>query len=505
MLPHLRGNVDKMLDRLQSEIGEINLPFTAANGSILMMIYEEQSNFRAINRSVLIEQFVDVTLRKGAVEQSQREIFDYTNKTALLAHVAEWMAMEDNYVPEIETVRTVMKSYIDNLGLKVDLTALLNEFFSRRIFIRKAESRLSFRYRAMLEYFIALQMVNSEHFREWVCDETRYLQYINEIQYYAGKLRKDEKLIKLIEARFLQLVMQAEDDLGKIDLQRITDLKLPRKGGSTSSVEHLSQQLSDGPLSQEEKDAELEAELPRDVEERQEVFRPKIDNPGQEFLVALLLYSGIVKNMELLGDIDKRSHLNNIWLGWSMFLHISLMIVPKLAQHRKLRINGVLYEISAPKSISDEELTRMISLNLPGGISDLLTASLGTEKLDRQLTEPLLNEDKAPLVYEYFRTSLISELQLPATATTIKVALERLSKSEYLSESMIWRIHKLRRLGKFEEEQFSAIAPSVATAIANLQGGSAKDRRDQKRTQLEKLNKQGVRLKLQKSLEDKAT
>jgi hypothetical protein len=59
------------LDRLQGEFKEINLPFTAANGTILIEILSEKYNFTPINRSVLMEQFVDSTLRKAAVEQKQ--------------------------------------------------------------------------------------------------------------------------------------------------------------------------------------------------------------------------------------------------------------------------------------------------------------------------------------------------------------------------------------------------------------------------------------------------
>lgn len=43
----------------------------------------------------------------------------------------------------------------------------------------------------------------------------------------------------------------------------------------------LSRQLA-APMSQEERDEELEAELPVDTENRQEVFRPKVVDPSQK-------------------------------------------------------------------------------------------------------------------------------------------------------------------------------------------------------------------------------
>ena len=139
-----------------------------------MSIYEEQSGFRPINRSVLIEQFIDTTLRKAAVEQSRRETFDYANKTALLAHVAAWMAKADDYAPPSEAVRGVMKEYLDGLGLNAPLDDLMAEFLLARIFLKRPDNRLSFRYRAVLEYFIALQMSSDAAFKAWVMNSSNF-------------------------------------------------------------------------------------------------------------------------------------------------------------------------------------------------------------------------------------------------------------------------------------------------------------------------------------------
>jgi ethanolamine utilization cobalamin adenosyltransferase len=79
-----------------------------------------------------------------------------------------------------------MKAYVDSRGLNVGLDALLAEFLSARIFVTKSEGRISFRYRGVLEYFIALRMTSEADFREWILDDVRYLSYINEIQYYSG-------------------------------------------------------------------------------------------------------------------------------------------------------------------------------------------------------------------------------------------------------------------------------------------------------------------------------
>lgn len=489
-------DVDVVLDRLQNEFQEINLPFTAANGSILMSIYEEQSGFRPINRSVLIEQFIDTTLKKAAIEQSRRETFDYANKTALLAHVAGWMAQQDDYTPAAESVRTQMKEYVDRLGLNAPLDDLMAEFLQARIFVRKPEDRLSFRYRAVLEYFIALQMSADPAFKTWVMEEERYLQFVNEIQYYAGKLRNDAELVDEIGRRFEAILNDVQAEGRPIDPRQLESIRLPGKDGELA--DDLLNQHLEKPLTQEERDEELEADLPQDVERRQEVFRPEIKDPGQKLLVSLILYSGVVKNMEIIADAEKRSHMASLWRGWSIFWLLSLMIVPEIARHRRFRINGVLYELSAPHGMSDAELARIMSLRMPTGIGQMMSASLGTEKLERQLVEPRLDTSVEPLSFEFLRTSLIADLKLSATPGAIKTALERLRSSPYLAESLVWKVAELRRMDRIAEPHLKAVLPPLAGALADLKGGSKKERAEEKRRQMQRLDREKLMFKMKR-------
>src|SRR5215213_9555739 len=128
------------------------------------------------------------------------------------------MARADDYVPPKEAVRAEMKAYVDSRGLNVELDDLLSEFLAARIFITRAEGRLSFRYRGVLEYFIALRMTTDPLFRDWVMEEERYLRYVNEIQYYSGKLRNDIKLVEVVAQRYERIWAEALAGIGEVDL-----------------------------------------------------------------------------------------------------------------------------------------------------------------------------------------------------------------------------------------------------------------------------------------------
>ena len=489
------GDVDDLLDRLQSEFQAINLPFTAANGSILMEIYEEHSGFRPINRSVLIEQFIDATLRKASVEQSRRQTFDYDNKTSLLAHLASWMAQNDNYAPDVEIVRDVIRGYLDRLGLNAPIDELLHEFFYTRIFVKRYDSRLSFRYKSVLEYFISLRIRENKEFREWVFSEENYLQFLNEILYYAGKVRNDLDLLTTVGIRFEILLSEITKDRDAIDLNQISSLQLPTKDADLS-IDIMSQQLSAPPLTQEERDEELQADMPRDAGERQDVFRPKLNDISQKFMICLFLYSGLIKNLEEIDNTSKREHLSSVWRAWSIFLHYSLAVVSDLARHRKIRVNGVLYELNAPQGMEDVELARLISLAMPSGISRLIFATLGTEKLERQLNNVGTENIDEPLVIDWLRSALIADLKLPSTTGVLKNSLLKYKDSRFLEEAMIWKISELRRSGRLNEKDFQAIRLPLVEAILKLKNPSKSKREQEKQNQLNRLDKEGLLIKI---------
>ncbi|WP_277666426.1 metallophosphoesterase [Novosphingobium lindaniclasticum] len=493
-------HVEMWLDRLQAEFREINLPFTAANGSILIEILSEKYNFNPINRAVLMEQFVDSTLRKAAIEQSRRETFDYTNKTDLLSHIASWMAKSEQYIPTREDLRSEMKSYIDNRGLNVSLDDLLSEFFGARIFINRAEGRISFRYRGVLEYFIALRMTVDASFKDWVMAEERYLRYVNEIQYYAGKLRNDAVLVDLVAARHEKILEDALQEMGDVDPAVLETLQLPQDGAA-EAANAIDVDLASPPLSKEEKDAELEAEFPTDEEDRQEVFRPNVTVASDKVTLSVMLYSGLIKNMELIPDADKRRHLSKIWRGWAILLVGALRFAPRLAKERRLRINGAMYEVQAPFGMSDITLLKKMMVALPHIHIRLLSNALGTEKLERQLTEPQLPDHPEPKIYEFLRTGLIADLGLPATPMAISNLAQSLRDNKYLLWSLIVHIGELRRMDRVQEGHFKALEEPLAGAIANLRGGSHKVRADVKRKELARLGRDRLMLTMKRERE----
>lgn len=491
-------DVEGWLDRLQDQFREINLPFTAANGTILLEILGANGKFAPVNRAVLMEQFVETTLEKAAEKESYRATFDFSNKANLLSYIAAWMARENRYVPLREDMRGAMKHCLDEMGLNAPpLDDLMHEFLTARIFEPRSVDRVSFRYRGVMEYFIAYRMTVDPDFKDWVLHEDRYLTFVNELLYYAGKTRNDPHLIDVVRDRHLEIFGKATEHLQPINLSVFDTYPLPADDGG-EDIEDAAGRLANPPLTQEEKDEEFDVEIPQDEEGRQEVFRPKIGNIQEALFFSLTLYSGLVRNFEHMADAKKREHLRHIWRSWATLMLDSARFAPRIAKERKLRINGILYEIQAPKGMSDATILKQILVRLPHAMIRMIAATLGTEKLRKQLIEPDLEDGLEPKVINLLRVGLISELRLDETPGAVTDLVGTLRENMFLLWSLVVHLGELRRLDRIRADQVKALMPPTADAIANMGGGSKKEREDRKRKQLAKLEREQLILKLKR-------
>ena len=342
-------------------------------------------------------------------------------------------------------------------------------------------------------------MTTDAEFKEWVVSDDRYLRYVNEIQYYAGKLRNDVALVALIAERHKVILAQTLSGFETVDLDQFDTIVLPRDNEDAISV--LEREIASPPLSAAEKDAELETEIPTDAEDRQEVFRPNITEDGDRILLSLFLYSGLIKNMELIPDATKREHLSEIWRGWAILLVASLRLAPRLAKERRIRINGALYEVQAPHGMSDTTLLRKMMLMLPHVHVKLLSGALGTEKLERQLSEPSPNGKAEPKIYEFFRTSLVADLRLPATPATATALTEKFRNNRYLLLSFIVHLSELRRLDRVRKEHFTKLEAPIARAIAGLRSSSPSGRKKETDRELARLARERLLVSMKKERE----
>ena len=470
---------EELLNRLIQEISAMHIPSTAVNGSILLAIYEEQPDFTLINRATLVDRFVEHVLEKRSYSERFRGTFDFKNKVHILSYLAEHIARNDLYSISRDELIILFRSYLDKLGLSLDIEHAVNYFLTAKILAKRDEGYLSFRYRAFLEYFIASQIRIDEDFRQWVFSQENYLRFVNEIHYYAGLERNDSKLLSLVGERFDDLNRDLSDQIGwNPDPELIAKFSPPASYDRSSPLDDIERQLSDPPLTDEERDEILNEELPQDAEFSQERSRPVVKNAKQQWYSCLFLYTGLVKNLELIPDDIKRDHLSKLLLGWSNVTAQVLALVPRIAEDRKVVINGVLYEMKALQHLTDTEVARIICMDIPNAVSGTLMAYLGTAKLQRQLLEPKLEEHNEPMIFKFFRQALVIDLRLSGWSTQLPKFVDGLSMSEYLTESFLRKMSDIYFLGGLQPASQKQLQSVIGEVVSKLRGRTPKRRKE---------------------------
>ena len=250
-------------------------------------------------------------------------------------------------------------------------------------------------------------------FRDWVLGDPRYLSFLNELEYYAGLRRNDLHLLNLLGERFASFADEVQTETGwSKDLRAMERFRPPHDEQESEVFREIECQLQAPRLRPEERDEMLEGELPRDVGHRQDVFRPIYREASDKLLLCLFLYSGVLKNSELVPDSEKRRHLTKVLEGWGAFTYEALLLVPALAEHRKFKLNGVVYHVNFPENLSRNTLAKRLCVAMPRAVSEMMRFYLSTEKLQLQLQEPSLDEAGEPRIVSFYRACLYGDMRL---------------------------------------------------------------------------------------------
>lgn len=482
-------NVETVLDRLVQTIVYINLPITTTNATILLSIFDDDADFRPINQATLIERFVEILLEKQSISDTLRSSFDYRNKEDFLMQFAQRMVHGERYKLSYDEAIGFAREYLSRHGFRGDPREVIDSFVDARIFSYHSEL-VSFRYRAFLEFFVARKIADDRRFYEFILHEERYLSYVNEIEYFAALRRNDRELLEMVGRRFDELDGKISEELGwKRELGDIEHLEISANASLSDMIHEIESGINAPRISDDERDALLDAELPYNIGDEQDVYRPLYSDLGQRWTAALILYSAIVRSTELVEDSAKRAHLSKVLAGWGKLTLHSLLHVPSLVKNRRMVIGGVTYEIFFPRTMKDDEIARRVYFGLPRGISGLVKTYLGSEKLERQLSEDSLSQSQEEGLVKFLRRSLYCDLRLPGFIEQFKQLEEDLRGMRFLYEAFAWKGWEMIAKFALSNQEYNDIVRVVSTAVGRLAPGDPTERRQARVGEYERLKR----------------
>lgn len=467
---------EQLLDRVISELRAINVPQTPINSTLLLDIMSSDPSFSPINRPTLIERFLEQLLQKRSLAEAQRRKFDFKNQIHYLGHLSAHMCQSNSYLLPEDDLNEFTRGYLNSFGLPFKTQDIITNLINARILnARPSDGKVSFRFRAFLEFFTAKHIASNPDFRTWVTDESRYLSFLNELEYYSGLERADTELLEMISERHLQhcreMFGEKFQEIAESDDKLVIPMNLE---DSIKYANDIASQINETPLTESERDEILEAEIPRDSEGRQEVYRPAPKDISEKFILSLFMYSSLVKNSELIPDAEKRHHLSLALKSWSYVFFASFLQIPSLVKNRKLVVNGLKYVVIFPKEYSDNQVARQIAVNMPKELGRLMFIFLGSEKLEMQLKHRHLDEAHEPRIVDFFRSVLYMDLKLRDWSKVPQRFTDRAADSAYYKEVMLAKSSDVYRLGAFDKAAAENLQNHISSTFAKLFSDSRK-------------------------------
>lgn len=499
---------DPLLKRILEDTLAMNLPLSANNVSILIQLDEVPDLSRPVNRAALVERYVELLLRKSSLAEILQGKFDFHNRVHFLAWIAGQMVFENQYHLENEWLETHAKKYVEKFGFVIPIDQWIQQFLDARI-LTYDNGGFSFRFRAFLEYFIAQGMKNFPELLNHVTHIGRYLDFSNEIEFYAGLTRTDEKLLDLIAERFSDLRAELSKQTDWLpDLSLLHKMSAPtvvRGSRSSTLFEDVERHLKLPAVTYAERDQELERQVPKNLGVDQRVKRSALQEEEDARLIVgryyglMNLYSRLVKNTELIEGAAKQKHLEAALGSWAEFWILALSLIPTLARERKATIAGIRFVVVAPKELTAEQLGYDLYVTIPVNMARSAYAVLGSDKLRRQIE----NSDNVTTelgAVTFLKRALSLDLRTPRAITLTKSTFQQFGKGTYLHLALLAKVRNWWRANSFTDKDHDDIINMLASEVTSSQK-QGRARIDDENRQREKLLKDELVLKIKRQNE----
>lgn len=376
-------NFEIILERIMLSIKNIGIPRTPMVISLMLWVLEKQENYIPVNESSLVENYIENLLEKLNPDDSKYESFGYGIKKDFLLNLAAEMLKSQKYNLDKKQFEEFFVSYFNKKGL--DVKHDLKESFFEKGILLLFEDKVHFRFRCFFEYFIALSMSEYEDVYQFIISENKYLDFLNEITFYAGLNQKNQsyKLLKIFEER---LIKSFEEIDKLINITEICELPVKEMLQEAVLNQDFSTKLEKMKLTDDEKDTILDSSSSVEYKDNDvQLISKSSTNKEEVFIRNLELYSKILKNCELV-DIEPKIEALRLSINkFSIFTGLLYKVMYTMI-HEKNNFDELK---RGEKIVSDEELLYLITVGITIMIQAVIMNNLGTPKLKGTILESL--------------------------------------------------------------------------------------------------------------------
>lgn len=410
-------DVSEVVEKINGYCNSINFAKTPFNVSIFMVLWDFDKNFVPQNEGIVMENYLEVLLEKLSPKEAERNTYSFKIKQNFLSNLALEMLKKNEYYFSEEEFKDFVYHYHKKKGYKETESRFSKLFFEKGI-LSISDDRVVFSHTSILEFYLAEYARNNEEFFNFMIQKGNRIYFKNEICFYSGLVPNCKKLLDSMADTIIEAMMEKIDVVDTLNnIEIITDFKI-EKGELVKKLEENRptqkelDDMSDGSkkeISQDEFKKKKEPILLeiQDIPQDSELYEEKVvQRDAENFYLLVSIYGSILKNAELLDNIDKIQHLENymyamnILLGEIFTLAENIKDETSFEDFRKEKQEDGEEANYENFEKSKELFLEMVKVTFPIALQHVIVETVGTPKLEIAINE--LMEQKRDKPFEKF-------------------------------------------------------------------------------------------------------
>lgn len=461
--------LDVVVTHVVDSFRQMDEPIFASSVAVILDTLKQDPEFKPINKARLIERYVECLLGRFDIEDVREGTFSSNDKIDLLSFVARNFLEADLTSVEESQWNAILESY--EKAYLLDLpNGLLEEFLTKGILTIDC-GRITFRGDHMYTFFIARQMKSDEEFAASMVENHGIFRHHREVVVYAElegtnikKVLDDvHNLLTEVEVGILEAYSREGVDLTVQWAETCAEEK-----HSSDSFDDAADSLNRTSPNQKDADRADDAELGQIDRRRGVAQRTDVREAEARFLVAMKLYSLLIKNGMQVLAADKLRHLTRLFEFADLWVGVMCARRDIIGRYPVVIAGGVRY-VNPQAGVDAEKSMQNFKYDAPNSISRVLSGALGNPQLSPALREILPKLD--PLHALFARDALL-EIPGQKNATAYLKSVASIDDRVLATSSL--RTLRSKYLGSSRSKERREHFDGIVSEIGRFRSGTAK-------------------------------
>lgn len=461
---HDQGSEEK-LALVKKLLSKLNVPQTPFLVSVLLWVIEQQPTAKLINQASAVEALIFGLLEKFT-ESKSRSNYDSNIQSHFLSELArsldeqgtEWIASNEFEI--------FVSSYFKMRGLAVPSRGFTEELL-RKGLLYESNQMITFKFDCFRAFFLAGKLAGSSDDLKRVLTPILISKYTAELDLLTGLHRGRKEILVMARECCRELLLSSEFDV---------DISLFETHGKEKGIfneeealtkiegEFLNAPFDETQRSKLIEDAEFssKASIDHDHARRRHPTAPLSNQ--MHFIGALRSYSNILRNSELIDDVElKRVCLNEVLVMWSK------IIVSTMSHLNEADLNEFPDDAGG---MSKSQFKIFARLMIPQLVSSLMTESLATPKLESFILAETNNSSQC---ISFLSTMLAIENLNKHSIQAIRKLLKESGSNNIVAQAIFIRLLTLYHY-EAPTSALGAVRDCIGDAFGVLRGSSNNER-----------------------------